>query len=115
MLFFEHPLLESARFDRCRNRFCTHLYSAVRSDAPREPPGTVSTTFGAGLARWRIVWCLETPLGCSGVLKHPPGHLIILLDFFQKASRMDSDDPNSDGSSDAGASYRVVTFYTFMY
>ena len=29
MLLFEHTLLESARFNQCRNRFCTHLYSAV--------------------------------------------------------------------------------------
>ena len=42
----EQPLLESARFDQCRNRFCTLLYAAVRPDAPREPSDTVRTPRG---------------------------------------------------------------------
>ena len=46
LLFVEQPLLESARFDQCRNRFSTHLYSAVRPDAPREPSDAVRTTSG---------------------------------------------------------------------
>ena len=46
VLLFEHTLLESARFDQCRNRFSTLLYSAARPDAPRETSGEVRTTSG---------------------------------------------------------------------
>ena len=38
-----HPCV-TARFDQCRNHFCTLLYSAVRPDAPREISGEVRTT-----------------------------------------------------------------------
>ena len=47
VLLFEHTLLESARFDQCRNRFSSLLYSTARPDAPREAsPGEVRTTSG---------------------------------------------------------------------
>ena len=46
VVLFEHPLHESARFDQCWNRFCTHLYAAVSPDAPRETSGEVRTTSG---------------------------------------------------------------------
>ena len=68
MLLFEHTLLESAQFDQCRNRFCTHLYSAVRPDAPRETSGEVRTTSGRTSqddASWGVS---EHP---RGVLKQP--------------------------------------------
>ena len=46
VLLFEQPPLESARFGQCRNYFSAQLYSAVRPDALREPPGEVRTTSG---------------------------------------------------------------------
>ena len=62
MLLFEHTLLlESARFDQCRNRFSTLLYSAARPDAPRETSGEVRTTSGR-----------TPPCGlCNGVPERP--------------------------------------------
>ena len=67
-LYFEHTLLESARFDQCRNRFCTQLYSAVRPDAPAAPSDTARTPRG-GASQGGVVQVIpERP---RVVLKRP--------------------------------------------
>ena len=43
VLLFEHTLLESARFDQCRNRLSALLYLTVRPGTPAEPSDTVRT------------------------------------------------------------------------
>ena len=54
VLLFEQPLLESARFGQCRNRFCTHLYSrpSVRTHRGSHPtrPGHL------GAERRKVTW-----------------------------------------------------------
>ena len=54
VLLFEQPLLESARFDQCRNYFCTHLYSPVRPSGHAEgATRRGQDDLGAHVARWR--------------------------------------------------------------
>ena len=68
MLLFEHTLLESARFDQCRNRFSTLLYSTARPDAPRETSGEVRTTSGRTPP---CDLCNDVPERPRDVLKRP--------------------------------------------
>ena len=56
------------RFDQCRNRFCTLLYSTARPDAARETSGEVRTTSGRTPP---CDLCNDVPERPRGVLKRP--------------------------------------------
>ena len=68
VLLFEHTLLESARFDQCRNRFSALLYSTVRPGTPAEPSDTVRTPRGGASQDDVVQVILERP---RVVLKRP--------------------------------------------